>query len=213
MNRFFLLLGGSLLLTSPARAQAGVQVGGNLGSFRAPTAIDVQTSARALPGYHLGVFYHLALSPRLALVPQVQYSRERLDLTQVSPGLVDGGYQATYRERFSYLNVPVLLRLSCGAFYVEAGPQAGYLLGGRETGRVEYTGFTRTAPYEVDRTVVGRYRRVDVGPSVGVGLQLPAGVGLAVRAYHGLVSLAPAGEAPLYRQSLLAGLTYRLARR
>jgi hypothetical protein len=154
----------------------------------------------------------LPLSKRLSLVPKVQFSKERMTLTRFAPDFVDSGFQADYREQFSYLNVPVLLHYIVGPVYVEAGVQGGFLLGGHETGSVTYAGFSG-GTYSVNCEVVGRYRRFDMGPSVGMGLKLPAGVGLNVRAYQSLASLThdvEANVAHLYRQSVQAALTFQL---
>jgi hypothetical protein len=54
----------------------------------------------------------------------------------------------------------------------------------------------------LDGPVTDRFRRFDVGPCVGLGVNLPAGVGVSLRAYQGVVSLtqgseeAEAGSAP-----------------
>ncbi|WP_198172455.1 porin family protein [Hymenobacter ginkgonis] len=214
MKRIFLLLGSTLLLTGTAQAQAGLRVGGSLSRFNNSTGNYIyHNSSGSLLGYQVGLYYQVSLGKHLSLVPEVQFSRERMTLTRYTSDITDGGLNADYRERFSYLNVPVLLRLALGPVYVEAGPQASYLLGGRETGTVVAGGFAGTTVYTVDREVINRYRRWDVGPSIGVGVQLPAGVGLNVRAYQGLASLPHDSEANtghLYRKSLQVSLTYQL---
>jgi hypothetical protein len=209
MKRFLLLLTPCcLLLATTAHAQLGLRAGANLAGFNTSTNNGYRTSTGSLLGYQAGVFYQLPLSKRLSLVPEVQFSQERMTLTRFQLYVVSASLQGDYRERLSYLNVPVLLRYTIGPVYVEAGAQGGFLLGGRETGNVTFG-----SSYSVDREVVGRYRRYDVGPSVGVGLKLPAGVGLSVRAYQGLVSLTQDGEANvahLYRRSVQASLTFQL---
>nr|GFD09239.1 hypothetical protein [Tanacetum cinerariifolium] len=65
-----------------------------------------------------------------------------------------------------------------------------------------------------------RYQRLDAGACVGVGVQLPAGIGLSVRAYQGLVSMdrpasylgetIPGSSSKAYRQTVQGSLTYQL---
>jgi hypothetical protein len=203
------LLLGSLLLASAAHAQVGLRAGGNVAGYRTNTNNYFRNTTSSALGGQVGVFYQLSLSKHLSLVPEVQYSVERFTLTRANDMM---GYNAYYHTRLNYLNVPVLLRATFGPFYAEAGAQAGVLLGGRETGQSNLVGAT-TLP-EGTRTVVNRYQRFDVGPSVGVGAKLPLGLGLSVRAYQGIISLTQDGEATsgrLYRQSLQASLTYQLA--
>jgi hypothetical protein len=105
-------------------------------------------------------------------------------------------------------------------FYLEAGPQLTYLVGGRQTGTETISGFGTIYPLAVDRTTAERFRRLDVGACVGVGLKLPAGVGVSLRAYQGLRSTSIALDTftafpstyaqPVYQQSLQASLTYHL---
>lgn len=210
MNHFSLVLCGSLLLPVGAYAQLGVRAGGNLAGFTTSTNNGVRTSTGSRPGYQVALFYQQPLSQRLSLVPEVQYSDERLTMNRSSS--YDATYHATYRARYKYLSVPVLLRATWGRVYAEVGPQIGVMVGGREVGEVS----SGQTSYQVDRATTDPnqdYRRLDAGPCLGVGVQLLAGLGLNVRAYQGLASLTHDGGANiahLYRQSLQASLTYQL---
>jgi hypothetical protein len=229
MKRFLLLLSGGLLLTSSAFAQAGLRVGGGLMRHSAPThslgAGDVQHKARV--GYEVGVYYQIPLSQRFSIVPEVQFSREQLRITETSsPSLADFNYTSDCRVNLSYLNVPVLLRAALGPVYLEAGPQVSLLIGGRGTGESVYYSWTAsTVRRDINQTVTDRYQRFDAGFCLGVGAKLPAGLGLNLRAYQGLKQLNTGyiytpGIAPIpysgnkeYRQTLQLALTYQLAAR
>jgi hypothetical protein len=209
----FLLLISSLTFAGTAHAQAGLRAGGSLSGYRHDTNNNFHTSTDARLGYQVGVFYQLPLTKRLSLVPEVQYSDERTTVTKTNDVTFEGGYSSTFRSRLSYLSVPILLRATFGPVYVEAGVQGSRLLGGHENGSVTSGGVVGPTTYGIDREVTYRYRRYDVGPSAGIGVKLPAGLGVSVRAYQGLVSLSHDGEANyghLYRQSLQASLTYQL---
>jgi hypothetical protein len=210
MNRFSLVLGSSLLFTGTAHAQLGVRAGGNLAGFTTSTNNGVRTSTGSQPGYQMALFYQQPLTRHLSLVPEVQYSDERLTMNRSS--LYGATYHATYRARYKYLSVPVLLRATWGRVYGEVGPQIGVMVGGREVGEVSIG----QTSFEVNRATTDPnqgYRRVDAGPCLGVGVQLLAGLGLNVRAYQGLASLTHDGGANiahLYRRSLQASLIYQL---
>jgi hypothetical protein len=218
MKYYSLLLGGSLLLASPTHAQFGLRAGANTMDLR---LIDVHvftpsTSSRL--GYQAGIYYQVPLGRRLTLVPEVQYSRERLTYTQTNYSL---SYYLPAPDRqyalwLSYLNVPVLLRVTVGRLYVEAGPQGSMLLGGRQEGFIRgrdvVTGTITSTT--IDGPVTDRFRRFDVGPCVGLGVNLPVGLGVSLRAYQGVVSLtqgseeAEAGSAR--RQTVQVALTYQV---
>jgi hypothetical protein len=181
----------------------------------------------------VGVFYHVPLTKYLSLVPELQFSREHFDTQKTVPDpllplpptpseyppvdYVLGFTDYRYHQALSYLNLPVLLRVSVGAFYVEAGPQLSLLVGGQ----VEGTGsFTRGGVYAFAPLVTPKatalYRRLDVGPVVGVGMRLPAGFGLGLRSYWGLTKPTKENAPDAYasfqrRQTLQASLTYQLA--
>lgn len=109
------------------------------------------------------------------------------------------------------------MRATFGPVYVGAGPQASLLLGGRQMGTLQTDWYT-TSPnqtYEIDQAASEDHRRFDAGACVGLGMQLPAGLGANVRLYQGLVVLNDqrgSAEGNYRRQSLQAALTYTLTR-
>jgi hypothetical protein len=228
MKYFFSFVVGGLLLTTTAHAQAGLRAGGTLAHLTTkadvPVAYYIEASNSAKLGYQVGLFYQVPLSKRLSLVPEVQFSRERVQLTARDNNFAVPEYfgYTDSRLSMSYLIVPILLRASFGPVYVEAGPQGSVLLEGREVGTYSTAFFDMPMSRgPIDRSVPDELRRFDVGPCVGVGVKLPAGFGVSVRAYQGLVSLTP-GQEParaypyqgsLRRQNLQAALTYQLASR
>jgi hypothetical protein len=216
MTRFLLLLGSSLFVVGTAQAQLGLRVGGNLSQLHTTTGTNRYSRSSAQLGYHVGVTYRVPLTAWLALVPEVQYSNERTTLSEANYTIPDRDFEADSRLRLNYLNVPVLLRATFGPVYVEAGPQANLLLGGRQTGTVTTTswGMVSTQPFE--QAITDSNRRFDVGPCLGIGVQLPAGLGLSIRAYRGLRTLnyeRQFVDGEHQRQSLQASLTYQLPTR
>jgi hypothetical protein len=210
MKRFLFLLGASLTVASAAHAQFGVRLGGNMAKLHTTEGQIVHSSSTEQLGYQVGVTYLLPLTSFLSLVPEVQYSLERMRLYQASTFVLDASFRANTRLRLHYLNVPVLARVN-----VEAGPQAGLLLGGRQTGSNVVSSWQSpiATEYGIDQGVTENNRRFDVGPCLGVGLKLPAGIGVSVRAYQGLVTLneeRSAADGKFKRQSLQALLTYQL---
>ena len=211
--KYLLLLGSSLLLACPAHAQFGLRAGGNLLRLASDS---LPSSSRV--GYQVGIFYQIPLTAQWSLVPEVQFSRERLQATSL-----EETPKANYQLRFSYLNLPVVARLTLGQVYIEAGPQLSWLVGGRGEGTIAYS---NTFIRQIGQAVTDRYRRFDVGPCLGIGVKLPAGLGLSVRAYQGLGSILRqnsfpsfdtaipyAGHSSQHRQTLQASLTYQIAKR
>jgi hypothetical protein len=230
MQRFLLFLSSGLLFANSVQAQFGLRAGGNSSRFpKAGTGHDnsgfaytgAQSSSKL--GYQLGIYYVQKLSAWFSLVPEVQLSREQVQVMAFNHSLPDALYDSDYTVHTTYLNLPVLLRWKLGPLYVEAGPQVGLLLGGREAGTVAVTSVGWGGYREdFDQKVTDRYRRFDVGPCLGVGVQLPAGLGLSLRAYQGLLALTSPTEVTYQtgtyvseqrRQSVQASLTYQLTAR
>ncbi|HEX8348516.1 MAG TPA: porin family protein, partial [Hymenobacter sp.] len=216
MKRIILTL-PALLLACAAHAQFGIRAGGNVATLSTKTNSQYQrASASNRTGYQVGVFYEKKLTDRLSLVPEVQFSRQRVNLEVEDSGIADAGYYANYRLRLSYLNVPVLLRATFGKFYLEAGPQFGIQLAAHETGDESIGTIAGSYESSFDRAATDHYRRVDLGLSVGAGVKLPAGFGFGVRAHTGLLSLTPAfPQRPGYygnlkNQVVQASMSYQL---
>jgi len=226
MNKALFLLSGGLLLASSAHAQLGVRLGGNTVIFTKGTLInDGNPATRRLAGYQIGLYYQVPFTKHLALVPEVQFSRERFYVNYTPftpPGIIyfEGAPHSEYDQSLSYLNLPILLRASVGAVYLEAGPQVSLLVGGHAENaqpRNDYSSINNTI--YVNQAATSSYRRFDAGPCLSVGVKLPAGLGVGLRAYWGLTKLTADEDFSMVsrtytgfqrRQSLQASLTYQL---
>ena len=236
MNRSLFFLGSSLLFTSLAHAQVGVRAGAHAVGIHTNTADDgTRTTAKSRVGYQLGVYDQQKLTRHFSLVPEVQFSREQtqVNLERYSSVQIWQGSSTTlktttlqttqgeYQLNLSYVNVPVLLRFALGPIYLEAGPQASWLVGGQGKGQVIYLiGGDAYYYNEIKQAATDRFRRFDAGACVGIGVSMPAGLGLNVRAYQGFIALdkdnpysdlnIPYFGSKTYRQTLQASLTYQL---
>ncbi|MFD1871086.1 porin family protein [Hymenobacter bucti] len=228
MQRFLFLLGGGLLLSPLAHAQFGLRVGGTLTHLTAkdpdPSVSQTGATTASKLGYQAGAYYQVKLGKRFSVVPEIQFSREMADLHAFRSDAADGGYRGDYRLRLAYVNLPLLARVKFGPAYLEVGPQVSLLVGGSERGTDEFSGWSGLTYQNVDRNIASRYRRFDIGPCVGVGVDLPAGFGVSVRGFQGLVSSARSPTIDLltfyydyqgrvFCQTLQASLTYQLAAR
>jgi hypothetical protein len=217
MPRTLLALGSLLLLAGSAQAQWGLRAGLNASTLHsASDSYELQARTRGGPGYQAGVFYEKPLGARLSLVPELQLSRQQTTLDVADYRVSDGSYQANYRLRLLYLHVPVLLRVRLGRVFLEAGPQASVLQAAHEKGTEVRGSIIGSSTTAIDRPATDRYRRLDAGLSAGLGVQLPSGFGLSLRAYQGLLSATREWEVYHYggrltNRSVQAALSYQLA--
>ncbi|MBJ6144227.1 porin family protein [Hymenobacter sp. BT559] len=229
MQRFLFLLGSGLLLSPLAHAQFGLRAGGTLTHFTTKDSDPsigqtVAATTDSKLGYQAGAYYQVKLGKYFAVVPEVQFSHENSGLHAFRSNVADAGYRGDYALSLNYINMPLLMRVKLGPVYVEAGPQISLLVSGSEKGTDIYNGWSGLVYQEVDQNITNRYRRFDVGPCVGVGVDLPAGFGVSVRGFQGLVSSTRTPDKNLavfytnypgrmLHQTLQASLTYQLAAR
>ena len=211
-----LLLGAGILLAGAAHAQLGLRAGANYATL-ATKAGDYNTAdADGRVGYQVGVFYEKKLNARFSVVPEVQFSHQRTYLEVDAHGIPDANYSARYKLALNYLNVPVLLRANYGRLYLEAGPQASILQSASETGSELIGGLAGSYRRDFDqRRATDSYRRFDVGVAAGIGLKLPAGFEVGLRASTGLLSIARAPQYDinpinLKNQVVQAAVSYQL---
>ena len=151
--------------------------------------------------------------------PEVQCSRESQQLRKEGYGF-DDYYTPThtylihdYHVSLSFLNVPVLVRRTFGPVYVEAGPQGSVLVGGR--GRGETRSIEGPVSYvtreRIDQAATAYFNRVEAGVCIGVGLRLPAGWGISLRAYQSFTPLSQDPHGYQYAPEVLppSGTEYR----
>ena len=214
--RPLLLLFPGLLLAPAAQAQFGVRAGANYATLSTRADNPNTADADGRVGYQVGIFYEKKLNGRFSVVPEVQFSHQRVYLEVDAHGIPDANYSARYQLTLNYLNVPVLLRATRGQLYLEAGPQVGLLQSARETGSESIGSFTGSYRREFDqRRATDSYRRFDVGVVAGVGLKLSAGFSVGLRASTGLLSLARAPQydinpIKLKNQVVQAAVSYQL---
>ncbi|PJJ53273.1 outer membrane protein with beta-barrel domain [Hymenobacter chitinivorans DSM 11115] len=214
-----LLLAAGLLLSGAARAQWGVQLGGHGSTFAtAPNMAVRRVTTEAGLGYQASVFYEHAFRPYLSLVPELRLSQQSTKLAVADYSRPGAEFAGDYRLRLIYLSLPVLLRATVGKYYLEAGPQAGYLVALHRTGTGEGAGPSGPQGAPPDASAPGSYQRFDLGAAGGVGVRLGQGLALSLRGYSGFRSLVPRHHPPLgYTGSLRSeqlqiSLSYQLKR-
>lgn len=214
-----LLLTGALLLGSGrAWAQLGFRAGGSfttLSTFDFAEEYREAHSAGRL-GFVLGVFYEQPLRGRWTLAPELHYSFQQQQVDVVDNSVNDASYEGHYRLTLGYVNLPVLARANFGKWYLELGPQLGFLAHAHEKGYDIEGGWGGSQREDVDRAATDRYLRADLALVAGGGLKLPSGWGLSLRASTGLRSITEENTSvgnysgSLRNQTLQLGLTYQL---
>ena len=120
-----------------------------------------------------GVFVNLPLSTSFRLQPEVVFSSQG---SKLEGGALSSG---TYEIDAQYINVPVMFQYqTMGGFFVEAGPQVGFLV------KAEQDGPDDTGDGDVD--IKDNMKTTDFAVAGGIGYLSRIGLGINARYNAGL---------------------------
>lgn len=153
----------------------GVKGGVNLSTLDLK---DPEASYDSRTGYHLGIFLRgrfdkVAIQPELLLYTQ--------------NGDIESSLFGTAQESFSYLTVPVIIKLyPVGGLNLQLGPQFGFLLDGER----EYDTFLGSGSQDITEY----YDKTDISIALGGGYDFGFGLGIDVRYNLGIKDINNAAD-------------------
>lgn len=186
-KKIFLLatVASGFALAPAAHAQGvrlGVKAGANLSNLSGDLTNEDRFKNKV--GFHGGLMLNVGLVDDgfLSLQPEVLFSQKGFKFADnefSAPGFT---YKYKGERTYNYIDVPVLLKINAGGFYVEAGPQYSYLLKVKdETSRAingtTYSGYTGTQNLD-------NVNRNEIGYAAGLGFQSDTGLLIGIR-YNG----------------------------
>lgn len=153
----------------------GVKGGLNLSSLNLE---DPEASYDSRTGYHLGIFLRgrfdkVAIQPELLLYTQ--------------SGDIESSLFGTAQESFSYLTIPVIIKLyPVGGLNLQFGPQFGFLLDGER----KYDTFFGSGSQDI----TAYYDKSDISVALGAGYDFGFGLGIDVRYNLGIKDINNAAD-------------------
>jgi len=160
----------------------GIKAGANLSEFKIENEDNATTSfsTQNKGGYHGGVFVNIPLSSTFRVQPELVYSMQGSKVSATAPAVPSGTTKYTYDSKLGYLNLPIMVQYQTpGGFFVETGPQIGYLLSAKNEG----TG-TNNNTGEVD--IKDNLDKTDIAWAGGIGYFSRIGLGVSARYNFGL---------------------------
>ena len=197
-----LFLGAAIAMSSLTFAQQfGVKAGMNVSSLSSEEGLSDQGSKI---GFNAGVFMNAPLAENFSIQPELMYSQMGDKYNQTIAG-------TTYaRSRhLDYVTLPVMFQYNATpAFYLEAGPEFGLLVGAKNKFTNESTNNTiaESANYKDD------LNGFNVGIGLGAGYYFTPNVGLTARYVAGLTDIAkdrPSGSDSVKNNVFQVGLAYK----
>ena len=188
MKKIAFLLFTALTISFASQAQIGVKLGANLSNLAGD--LQDEDNFQNKLGFVGGVTYNIPLSSDnfVSIQPELLYSRKGYKRSDFTTTNATTGQQLRYEGKvnYSYLDLPVLLKINAGPVFFEAGPQFSYLLSIKDNTEVTdvATGVDFESYNRIDKDALAEF---EVGYAAGVGVQIPMGLTLNLR-YNGSVS-------------------------
>jgi len=148
-------------------------------------------------GLYLGGFLNAPLGDRLSFQPELLYSRQ---------GVKTDFEDTDYTYKFSYINIPLLLRMSLDAnksVHIYAGPQLGFLV--KSEVKAEEGGNSITADFK-DYT-----KNFDFSLNIGFSVDISENLALDLRYNRGLskvMDMKDMGDVKSYNSVFQLGASY-----
>ncbi|RYU80270.1 porin family protein [Hymenobacter persicinus] len=176
------LLAAGTLFSTTARAQ--VRLGLKAGVNNTRLGGRLYDSYAAKFGFHAGVMANVDVTGDgfFSIQPELLYSQKGFAMHSEYVDVFQNSCKAEGTINYSYLDLPVLLKVNARGLIFEAGPQLSYLL------RVHNTVKSTVDGTEVSSAYLGGKledaRRLEWGYAAGLGYQFAAGPLVGLR-YHG----------------------------
>lgn len=165
-----------LRTTQEVKPRFGIHAGVNLATFDPNTedfsATNPAPNTNMKTSFHGGFFVNLPVGGNFSIQPELTYSGQGSKLSYNN-----GGTMTNYEEDLHYINLPVMVQAkSMGGFFVEAGPQLGYLVRAHRE---------RSDGDQAEVDVRDSRKKTDFSLAGGIGYMSRVGLGVHGRYVYG----------------------------
>ena len=204
-----LFLGAAIAMSSLTFAQQfGVKGGMNVSSLSDDATLSDQESKI---GFNAGVFMNAPLAENVSIQPEVLYNDLGSKVTR-STEILGNTYSADYSRNLGYISVPVMFQYNATpGFYLEAGPQFGFLVSAKDKFKNSTNGSTDNA------TIVAldkdNFNTFDFGIGLGAGYYFTPNLGLTARYTAGLSDIMKDNPGDSVKNNVFqVGLAYKFSK-
>lgn len=177
MKKLFLGL-GLVVGTMTFAQQFGIKAGMNVSSLSKDEGLSDQKSKI---GFNSGVFMNAPIAESFSIQPEILYNQ----LGEKSNATI-AGTKYSYASHLDYITVPVMFQYNATpSFYLEAGPEMGFLVSAKNKIKNESTGQTvnETGDYKDD------LNGFNFGVGLGAGYYFTPNIGLTARYVAGFTDI------------------------
>lgn len=181
----FLIVAAATFTVSQAQEiKYGAKVGLNIASISG----DVENN-KSLIGAHLGAFVEIKLADKFAFQPELLYSMQGTKI-EYSESVPDYAYSYKEKNKLGYLNVPLMAKyFATEKFFVEAGPQVGFLISAKSDFEESETFMGETDSFSGDVDIKSNLKSVDFGLNFGLGYEFTSQFFASARYNFGLSNI------------------------
>lgn len=182
--------------------QFGVKAGMNVSSLSKQQGLD---DSKSKIGLNAGVFMNAPIAENFSIQPEVLYSQYGAKVNWTNP---IGGDKMSASQNLDYITVPVMFQYNAiPSFYLEAGPEFGFLVSATNKIKNETTGASSTGSnYKDDLNTF------NFGVGLGAGYYFTKNVGLNARYVAGFTDTAknrPSGSDAVKNNVFQVGLNFK----
>ncbi|HCA09508.1 porin family protein [Chryseobacterium sp.] len=166
-------------------------------------------------GFNAGVFINIPISGKFSVQPEILYNGLGTKVeSSINFDIPLARMDNKETLSLSYLSVPVMLQYNLlPELYVEAGPEFGFLLGGRSKGDFTQTsnidGSSSTQSYS-DKISMSLFNKFNFGIGIGTGYYFTQNLAVTARFTAGLTNVYNYGNSDAVRNNALQiGLAYK----
>lgn len=177
-------------MSSAKPVQFGVKAGINVSSI----SKDGYEDAKSKVGFAGGVFANIPVSEMFSIQPEVMYSQMGSKVTNSYSGTVLGNNftsKSSATLNLDYVTVPLMLQFrATPAFYVEAGPEFGFLVSAKtkDASTTVVNGSTTTTTSE-SGDVKDYFSGFNMGVGLGLGYDITPNFGISARYVAGFTDI------------------------
>lgn len=195
----------------------GVKAGFNASTLSKADQYD--NDQKLKPGFNAGVFVNIPVAQKFSVQPELLFNQLGSKTEEREDYYINADrYRrvADYKKSLNYLSIPVMVQYNIlPQLYVEAGPEFGFLLGGKNKGDITTTRnsgnttVTETTTIS-DKIVKDLHNTFNFGIGIGAGYYFTQNFGVTARFTAGITDVYKHNTGDAIRNNAFqVGVTYK----
>ncbi|PIF45802.1 outer membrane protein with beta-barrel domain [Chryseobacterium sp. 52] len=156
---------------------------------------DYNNDQKLKPGFNAGVFVNIPVAAKFSVQPELLFSQLGSKTEEETKSSNSYRSEYDYKKTLSYLTLPLMVQYNIlPQLYVEAGPEFGFLLGGKDKGdltTIKTSGSTTTTEKTTFSNKINKdfYNKFNFGIGIGAGYYFTQNFGVTARFTAGITDI------------------------